>query len=382
MSVKRIGEDGERTLFNSQKDSLIPIPLKLFSKKQNQLTAPIALHTGKEVIHMDFKLSINESKMLSAHISRLCKAVGKEKAQIYARYADLINLAPNLKDNQEESDDEDDFNEGAEEHHARDEPRDGVKNELKDDFRDSFKDELKEAPTADPQKESSRNGEESRTEPTSRKENKKSTTDDRCFMQKFQAALLIEPATEPAADRHLSNYERLKLKLKLQQMMAKPVEKLNKNESKNIQLLSKFVMQSSLTPKSLNDFSRYWQDKSDAKAGSQRTSNRPTTKLLDLIYSSSLLPAENGKAEPSPVDKPKPCTCRVEICIPWYPCEVKYCPRPTAGQTDQTTAGSTLRLTDLNRPNRVRCGIRSCKKCWVFYFSVDSKNSCLWDDEI
>lgn len=320
---------------------------------------------------MDFKLSINESKMLSGHISRLCKAVGKEKAQIYARYADLINLAPNLKDNQEESDDEDDFNE--EEHHTRDEPRDDVKDELKDDlkddFRDSFKDELKEAVTVEP----SRNGEESRTEPT-RKETKKSSADDRCFMQKFQAATLIEPATEPAPDRHLSNYERLKLKLKLQQMMAKPAEKLNKNESKNIQLLSKFVMQSSLTPKSLNDFSKYWQAKTNA--GSQPKSNRPTTKLLDLIYSSSLLPAD-GKAEPSRADKPKPCTCRVEICIPWYPCEVKYCPR--SGQTDQTTAG-TLRLTDLNRSNRVRCGIRSCKKCWVFYFSVDSKNSCLWDD--
>lgn len=330
---------------------------------------------------MDFKLSINESKMLSSHISRLCKAVGKEKAQIYARYADLINLAPNLKDNQEESDDEDDF--ADEEHRGRDEPRDGHRakdDALKDDFRDSFKDDLKEPAAGDHLKESSsRNGEESKNE---RRDEKKFTTQDRCFMQTFQAASLAEPAP----DRSLSNYERLKLKLRLQQMMAKPAEKLNKNESKNIQLLSKFVMQSSLTPKSLNDFSRYSQGQNGEVNGeangeaAKRKSNRPTTKLLDLIYSSSILPGDSVTAEPlSTMSKPKPCQCRVEISIPWYPCEVKYCPRPTAGESDPTTAG-TLRLSDLNRSNRVRCGIRSCKRSWVFYFQVDSKSSCLWDE--
>lgn len=317
---------------------------------------------------MDFKLSINESKMLSGHISRLCKAVGKERAQIYARYADLINLAPNLKDNQEESDDEDDFVDGP----VHDEPRDREKDDLKDDFRDSFKDDLKDLKDAKDQKEmvdlkeSPRNGEENRSGSV-RRDDKKFTTQDRCFMQKFQPIQTTSLVAEPASDRSLSNYERLKLKLKLQQMMAKPAEKLNKTESKNIQLLSKIVMQSSLTPKSLNDFSRYWQDKKQGL----RKSNRPTTKLLDLVYSSSMLPSDTEVNSAKPVDKP--CKCRVEICIPWYPCQVKYCPRP--GESDQTTAS---RLTD--RPNRVRCGIRSCKKCWVFYFTVDSKNSCSWDE--
>ena len=329
---------------------------------------------------MDFKLSINESKMLSGHISRLCKPVGKEKAQIYARYADLINLAPNLKDNQEESDDEDDF--GDEEHRGRDESRDGqrmnLRDEPKDDFRDSFKDDLKE-----PLKEAAgdhpreRNWEETRSE-QARREDKTLTTPNRCFAQKFQPASLVGGAGEQATDRSLSNYERLKLKLKLQQMMARPVENLNKSESKNLQLLSRFVMQSSLTPKSLNDFSRYWQDRNEPAA--RRRSNRPTTKLLDLIYSSSMLSGGTARTPPPPpANESKPCQCRVEICIPWYPCEVKYCPRPTAGESDPTTAG-TLRLTDLNRPNRVRCGIRSCKKCWVFYFVADSKSSCLWDE--
>ncbi|KAI3476151.1 hypothetical protein L1887_62306 [Cichorium endivia] len=222
-----------RTGHTGRQQSKVSAPLlcDLAEQKRIHLSrGSIKTETSKEVIQMDFKLSINESKMLSSHISRLCKAVGKEKAQIYARYADLINLAPNLKDNQEESDDEDDF--ADEEHRGRDEPRDGHRakdDALKDDFRDSFKDDLKEPAAGDHLKESSsRNGEESKNE---RRDEKKFTTQDRCFMQTFQAASLAEPAP----DRSLSNYERLKLKLRLQQMMAKPAEKLNKNESKNIQ---------------------------------------------------------------------------------------------------------------------------------------------------
>ncbi|XP_043198695.1 out at first protein-like [Amphibalanus amphitrite] len=61
----------------------------------------------------------------------------------------------------------------------------------------------------------------------------------------------------------------------------------------------------------------------------------------------------------------EPCRCRYHLCISWYPCSLKYCKgRDADGQTVS-----------------YRCGIRTCRRCHVFDYSVTRKQLCLWDEE-
>uniref|UniRef100_A0A0A9XTL1 Out at first protein n=2 Tax=Lygus hesperus TaxID=30085 RepID=A0A0A9XTL1_LYGHE len=55
-----------------------------------------------------------------------------------------------------------------------------------------------------------------------------------------------------------------------------------------------------------------------------------------------------------------PCTCRLETCIGWYPCGLKYC---------RAKDGSSY-----------RCGIRTCRKCHLYAYYVRQKQLCLWDE--
>ncbi|XP_074604334.1 BRICHOS-like domain-containing protein out at first [Brevipalpus obovatus] len=58
-----------------------------------------------------------------------------------------------------------------------------------------------------------------------------------------------------------------------------------------------------------------------------------------------------------------PCQCRLNLCIDWYPCSLKYCRNRDNGQT-----------------STYRCGILSCKRCLELFFAVDHPYDCLWDD--
>lgn len=60
-----------------------------------------------------------------------------------------------------------------------------------------------------------------------------------------------------------------------------------------------------------------------------------------------------------------PCTCSLDLCIVWYPCALKFC----RGKND----GKKL-------PNTYRCGIKTCKKCFIFSYYSKMKQNCLWDE--
>lgn len=57
------------------------------------------------------------------------------------------------------------------------------------------------------------------------------------------------------------------------------------------------------------------------------------------------------------------CICRVEVCISWYPCHLKFC----QGQDDN------------GQPTEYRCGIKTCGKCHDFDFYVAERQHCFWD---
>lgn len=60
----------------------------------------------------------------------------------------------------------------------------------------------------------------------------------------------------------------------------------------------------------------------------------------------------------------KPCVCRFEMCIGWYPCGLKYC-------RGRDSAGKVVSY---------RCGIKTCKKCRAFDYYVMQKSMCMWDE--
>ena len=57
------------------------------------------------------------------------------------------------------------------------------------------------------------------------------------------------------------------------------------------------------------------------------------------------------------------CVCRTEVCISWYPCQMKLC----QGQDDN------------GQPTEYRCGIKTCGKCHLFDFYVTERKQCFWD---
>jgi hypothetical protein len=60
-----------------------------------------------------------------------------------------------------------------------------------------------------------------------------------------------------------------------------------------------------------------------------------------------------------------PCTCSLELCIGWYPCGLKFCKSKTDGKKIAST---------------YRCGIKTCKKCFIFSYYTKMKQNCLWDE--
>lgn len=64
------------------------------------------------------------------------------------------------------------------------------------------------------------------------------------------------------------------------------------------------------------------------------------------------------------------CHCSLLLHIPWYPCELRFCPNPTANQPDE-----------FGRPQAemYRCGIKACRKRFEFRFAVRDKLFCLGD---
>lgn len=63
-------------------------------------------------------------------------------------------------------------------------------------------------------------------------------------------------------------------------------------------------------------------------------------------------------------DITKPCTCRFQICVGWYPCGLKYC-------RGKDSSGKYVSY---------RCGIKTCKRHLSFDHVAKQKLYCLWDD--
>lgn len=66
-----------------------------------------------------------------------------------------------------------------------------------------------------------------------------------------------------------------------------------------------------------------------------------------------------------------PCTCKLELCIGWYPCELKFCKGKVADAVDKNGGEAATSY---------RCGIKTCRKCNQFSYYVSEKQQCLWDE--
>ncbi|KAH0539356.1 out at first protein [Cotesia glomerata] len=60
-----------------------------------------------------------------------------------------------------------------------------------------------------------------------------------------------------------------------------------------------------------------------------------------------------------------PCSCSLELCIGWYPCGLKFCKSKNDGKKVVSP---------------YRCGIKTCKRYYIFTYQAKQKQNCLWDD--
>ncbi|XP_057336896.1 out at first protein [Microplitis mediator] len=59
------------------------------------------------------------------------------------------------------------------------------------------------------------------------------------------------------------------------------------------------------------------------------------------------------------------CSCSLELCIGWYPCGLKFCKSKNDGKKVLSP---------------YRCGIKTCKKYYIFSYQAKMKQNCLWDE--
>lgn len=84
-------------------------------------------------------------------------------------------------------------------------------------------------------------------------------------------------------------------------------------------------------------------------------------------------------------DSKRACLCSIQLCIPWYPCKLRYCAAPSH-HNEPRYDGADINRRRLRRsvdgllPPLVRCGIKSCRKCRHFWYSAPSRQHCLWND--
>ncbi|XP_001603817.1 out at first protein [Nasonia vitripennis] len=138
------------------------------------------------------------------------------------------------------------------------------------------------------------------------------------------------------------------------------------------------VSQSSVVSKHISDicseaadstFTRY----EDIKHWAQRPGSSEAALLL-AVHNFTLATAIQASvnAKPSVISKCAdtsnlwaPCTCSLELCIGWYPCGLKFCKTKGDGKKVAST---------------YRCGIKTCKKCFIFSYYSKMKQNCLWDE--
>lgn len=65
-------------------------------------------------------------------------------------------------------------------------------------------------------------------------------------------------------------------------------------------------------------------------------------------------------------DTTLPCVCQLQLCLSWYPCDLKYC----SGQDSN------------GKSTEYRCGIKTCGKCYDFHFHVGENRHCFWDGHV
>ncbi|XP_077564060.1 BRICHOS-like domain-containing protein out at first isoform X1 [Haemaphysalis longicornis] len=84
-----------------------------------------------------------------------------------------------------------------------------------------------------------------------------------------------------------------------------------------------------------------------------------------LLLATAVRPAPSASVRCGSVGRhsgpPAPCGCRLQLCVAWFPCGLKWC-------------------RDTKRA-AFRCGIRSCRKCREFRFPVLDRALCPWDDD-
>ncbi|ESO99925.1 hypothetical protein LOTGIDRAFT_186451, partial [Lottia gigantea] len=97
----------------------------------------------------------------------------------------------------------------------------------------------------------------------------------------------------------------------------------------------------------------------DLKTISRSLSKDYNTMMSAMI---KLAPTKYGKCSDTS-DIFKPCTCRYDACVGWYPCGLKYC-------RGKDSSGKVVSY---------RCGIKTCKRCLAFDHFVKQKFLCLWN---
>ncbi|XP_054168777.1 out at first protein-like [Oppia nitens] len=105
---------------------------------------------------------------------------------------------------------------------------------------------------------------------------------------------------------------------------------------------------------------------------SSSSATTTTTKRLHdavqscIIHSSSVGDGGNG-SDNTQIFRGQPCLCRLQICVMWYPCALKYCKNKDNNNNNN------------NKIQTYRCGIKTCRKCRDFQFLTHLRQDCMWD---
>ncbi|XP_014215391.1 out at first protein [Copidosoma floridanum] len=157
------------------------------------------------------------------------------------------------------------------------------------------------------------------------------------------------------------------------------VAEINRNYANYSMNLFLDVFQSNVISKHINDFcfeaaGSTFTRHEDVKKWAQRPDSSKTA-LLAAVHNFTIITSSqttSNKTKSQSLSKcadtstyTAPCTCSLELCISWYPCGLKFC----KNKEEKDKPGLSY-----------RCGIKTCKKCYIFSYYSKMKENCLWDE--
>ena len=116
--------------------------------------------------------------------------------------------------------------------------------------------------------------------------------------------------------------------------------------------------------KDAEEYGTVFAQEADLKFWAAQKNPAEAFSVLEAVQQTTSVNSPGSRCKDTSTATNAKCRCQLNFCLPWYPCGLKFC-------RGHDATGKVLSY---------RCGIKTCRKCLQFHFSVSRKELCMWDN--